>query len=87
MALVLPTLFFVSVLIFGIQQLQPSSVPAELFGADRCTFECNFPVENVGTGYATQWNPFKRIAASVSPEQKPALFAGTARRVYRLDDV
>jgi hypothetical protein len=62
--LVLPTLFFVSVLIFGIQQLQPSSVPAELFGADRCTFEGNFPVENVGTGYATQWNAFKRIAAS-----------------------
>jgi len=24
----------------------------ELFGANRCTFESNFPVEKVGTGYA-----------------------------------
>jgi L-fuconolactonase len=58
----------------------------ELFGADRCTFESNFPVEKVGSGYATLWNAFKRIAASASPDEKRALFAGTARRVYRLED-
>jgi L-fuconolactonase len=58
----------------------------ELFGADRCTFESNFPVEKVGTGYASLWNAFKRIAASASPDEKRALFAGTARRAYRLGD-
>ena len=57
----------------------------ELFGADRCMFESNFPVEKIGTGYAVLWNTFKRIAAAASAEEKLALFSGTARRVYRLD--
>jgi len=56
----------------------------ELFGANRCTFGSNFPVEKVGTGYATLWDAFKRIAVSASSDEKAALFAGTARRVYRL---
>ena len=56
----------------------------ELFGAERCMFESNFPVEKVGTGYAVLWNAFKRIAAGASAEEKLALFSGTARRVYRL---
>jgi len=33
----------------------------ELFGAERCNFESNFPVDKMGTGYATLWNAFKRI--------------------------
>jgi len=57
----------------------------ELFGADRCMFESNFPVEKMGTGYATLWNAFKRIAEGATPSEKQALFNGTARRVYRLD--
>ena len=56
----------------------------ELFGAGRCMFESNFPVEKVGTGYAVRWNAFKRIAAGASPDEKRTLFAGTARRFYRL---
>ena len=56
----------------------------ELFGANRCMFESNFPVEKVGTGYAVLWNAFKRIAAGASADKKLALFSGTARRVYRL---
>ena len=57
----------------------------ELFGARRCNFESNFPVDKMGTGYATLWNAFKRIAAAASADEKLALFSGTARRVYRLD--
>ena len=57
----------------------------ELFGAERCMFESNFPVEKVGTGYAVLWNAFKRIAAGASAEEKLALFSSTARRVYRLE--
>jgi len=56
----------------------------ELFGARRCMFESNFPVEKVGTGYAVLWNAFKRIAAGASADEKHELFAGTARRFYRL---
>ena len=57
----------------------------ELFGADRCMFESNFPVEKMGTGYAAIWNAFKRSAAGASQDEKQALFNGTARRVYRLE--
>ncbi|MFC7473621.1 amidohydrolase family protein [Dankookia sp. GCM10030260] len=56
----------------------------ELFGAERCLFESNFPVEKMGIGYGAIWNAFKRIAAGASAAEKRALFAGTARRVYRL---
>src|SRR5262249_26474964 len=56
----------------------------EKFGARRCTFESNFPVDKMGIGYRALWNAFKRIAAEASPEEKVALFSGTARHVYRL---
>jgi predicted TIM-barrel fold metal-dependent hydrolase len=56
----------------------------ELFGADRCLFESNFPVEKMGTGYAVMWNAFKRITEGASEAEKDLLFSGTARRVYRL---
>jgi predicted TIM-barrel fold metal-dependent hydrolase len=57
----------------------------ELFGADRCNFESNFPVDKMGTGYATMWNAFKRITAGCSPSEKLALYSGTARRIYKLE--
>ncbi len=57
----------------------------EAFGADRGMFESNFPVDMGSCDYATLWNAFKRLAAGASADEKAALFAGTARRVYRLD--
>lgn len=57
----------------------------EIFGADRCMFESNFPVEKMGTGYACLWNAFKRVAAGASDGEKLSLFGATARRVYQLD--
>jgi predicted TIM-barrel fold metal-dependent hydrolase len=54
----------------------------ELFGADRCMFESNFPVQKRWCSYQVVWNAFKRIAAGASADQKAALFAGTAARVY-----
>src|SRR3954447_26414604 len=59
----------------------------ELFSADRCMFESNFPVDKMAIGYAALWNAFKRIASGASENEKRALFAGTAARVYRLGDV
>jgi L-fuconolactonase len=55
------------------------------FGVDRCMFESNFPVDNGSCDYATLWNAFKRVAANYSADEKAALFAGTARKIYRLD--
>jgi predicted TIM-barrel fold metal-dependent hydrolase len=57
----------------------------EAFGADRCMFESNFPVDAATTSYPVLWNAFKRIAAGASSAEKVALFSGTAKRVYRLD--
>jgi L-fuconolactonase len=54
------------------------------FGADRCMFESNFPVDRGTCDYATLWNAFKLLSASASEDEKTALFSGTAARVYRL---
>ncbi|WP_046112453.1 amidohydrolase family protein [Aquincola tertiaricarbonis] len=57
----------------------------EAFGVERCMFESNFPVDKGSCSYHVVWNAFKRLAAGCSPDEKQALFSGTAKRVYRLD--
>jgi predicted TIM-barrel fold metal-dependent hydrolase len=59
----------------------------DLFGPKRCMFESNFPVEMLGISYNLIWNAFKRMSAGFSPDERKELFAGTAIRTYRLDDV
>ncbi len=58
----------------------------EAFGATRAMFESNFPVDKGSCSYQVLWNAFKRIAAGASSTEKHALFAGTAMRIYRLDE-
>jgi L-fuconolactonase len=58
----------------------------ELFGANRCMFESNFPVDRVSCSYAVLWNAFKKIAAGASPSEKAALFHDCAARTYRLEN-
>jgi predicted TIM-barrel fold metal-dependent hydrolase len=60
---------------------------AEAFGAARCMFESNFPVDKGMCSYAVLWNAFKRLSAGASAAEKAALFGGTAVRVYRLDSL
>ncbi len=57
----------------------------EAFGAERCMFESNFPVDMGSCTYAVLWNAFKHIAKGASAEEKTALFSGTASKIYRLD--
>lgn len=57
----------------------------EAFGANRCMFESNFPVDSAAGSYAVIWNAFKRLATGASNDEKTALFSGTATRIYRLD--
>ena len=57
----------------------------EAFGAHRCMFESNFPVDLVSCTYDVLWNALKRVAAGASAEEKTALFSGVATRVYRLE--
>jgi predicted TIM-barrel fold metal-dependent hydrolase len=59
----------------------------EAFGAERCMFESNFPVDKGMCSYPIVWNAFKRLAAGCSADEKAALFHGTAARFYRLGSI
>jgi predicted TIM-barrel fold metal-dependent hydrolase len=56
----------------------------ELFGASRCMFESNFPIDKGGCSYPVLWNAFKRVAARCSQDEKQALFYGAAATAYRI---
>ncbi len=56
----------------------------EAFGAERCMFESNFPVDKFSLGYRVFWNAAKKLAAGCSESEQEALFSGTASRIYRL---
>ncbi len=56
----------------------------EVFGPERCMFESNFPVDRVSVSYLVLWNMFKKIAADYDQAAQAEMFAGTARRIYRL---
>uniref|UniRef100_UPI0025F42A61 amidohydrolase family protein n=1 Tax=uncultured Phenylobacterium sp. TaxID=349273 RepID=UPI0025F42A61 len=57
----------------------------EAFGAERCMFESNFPVDMGSCTYAVLWNAFKHLAKGASATEKTALFSGTASKVYKLE--
>jgi predicted TIM-barrel fold metal-dependent hydrolase len=57
----------------------------EAFGAERCMFESNFPVDKGAYPYAAYWNACKRLTHGASATEKAALFKDTAARFYRLD--
>jgi L-fuconolactonase len=57
----------------------------EAFGAARCMFESNFPVDKGAYTYAAYWNACKILARGASEAEKRDLFFGTAARFYRLD--
>lgn len=59
----------------------------EDFGADRCMFESNFPVDKGMFSYHVLWNAFKRITQGASADEKRALYSGTALRTYRLPEL
>jgi L-fuconolactonase len=58
----------------------------ELFGPERCMFECNSPVDKRSYSYHVQWNAFKRLTSGYSVSEKGALFKNTAAHAYRLNE-
>ena len=56
----------------------------EAFGAERCMFESNFPVDKSACSWPVLWNTCKRLAAAASAEERANLFHHTAARFYRL---
>ncbi len=59
----------------------------EKFGANRCMFESNFPVDKQSCAYNVCWNAFKRLARDFSAMEQADLFHNTAARAYRLPEV
>ena len=57
----------------------------EQFGAERCMFESNFPVDKISYSYNVVYNAFKRLSQAYSPTERAALFHDTAKRVYSID--
>lgn len=56
-----------------------------IFGANRCLFGSNFPIEKLWTSYQKLINAFKKATAGLPRGQQKAIFNDTAARVYRLD--
>lgn len=57
----------------------------ETFGAERCMFESNWPVDKTGGSYATLWNAFKRVSKACSATERSQLFSATGARTYSID--
>lgn len=55
-----------------------------LFGAERCLFGSNFPIEKIWTDYHALFKAFREGAAGLSEARQKAIFNDTAERVYRL---
>ncbi len=55
-----------------------------IFSAERCLFGSNFPIEKLWTSYRDLVDAYRTAAARLRPEQRDAIFATTATRVYRL---
>ena len=56
----------------------------ETFGAERCMFASNFPVDKLYSSYAAIFDAFKQITQDFSDAERRALFAENAERVYRI---
>ena len=57
----------------------------ELFGADRCMFASNYPVDSLVANYDTIFDGFKAIVADLPAADRRKLFHDNAVRYYRLD--
>ncbi len=56
-----------------------------LFGADRCLFGSNFPIESLWTRYADVVAVTRACLSGCTAAERRAIFHDTARRVYRLE--
>jgi predicted TIM-barrel fold metal-dependent hydrolase len=55
-----------------------------IFGADRCLFGSNFPIEKLWTTYPELIAAYQSVLASYSDTDRRAMLHDTAKRVYRL---
>jgi predicted TIM-barrel fold metal-dependent hydrolase len=56
----------------------------DAFGAARCIFASNFPVEREAASYRVLLNAYKKMLSDLSDNEQQAIFAGNAGRFYKL---
>lgn len=56
----------------------------DIFGAERCMFGSNFPVDKLHASYRQTWQAYESISSGLSEQQQQLLFADTARNFYRI---
>jgi predicted TIM-barrel fold metal-dependent hydrolase len=57
----------------------------ELFGAKRCMFASNFPVDSLCATFRQIFDGFREIVSDFSPAERSALFRDNAIRIYAMD--
>ena len=55
-----------------------------MFGADRCCYGSNFPIEKLWTDYGTLYKAFRNAIAHLSEAEQAAILHDTAARLYRI---
>jgi predicted TIM-barrel fold metal-dependent hydrolase len=55
-----------------------------IFGAGRCLFGSNFPIEKLWTSYAALVEAYRRAASALAERDQQSIFHGAAMRVYRI---
>ena len=55
-----------------------------MFGADRCLFGSNFPIEKLWTSYGALLDAFLAAASDLPDDARASIFEEAAMRVYRL---
>ena len=56
----------------------------EIFGADRCMFASNFPVDRLYSDFDTVFDAFSEITAGFSDAERSSLFSSNAECIYRI---
>jgi predicted TIM-barrel fold metal-dependent hydrolase len=56
----------------------------DAFGAGRCMFASNFPVDSAAGSFDDLYTTFDTVTSGLDDASREALFAGTAERIYRL---
>ncbi len=68
-------------------ELMKPMVPESMriFGAKRCMYGSNYPIESLWTDYETYFANVNAAIGEISDEDRHEVFYGTAARVYGLD--
>jgi predicted TIM-barrel fold metal-dependent hydrolase len=55
-----------------------------MFGADRCLYGSNFPIEKLWTDYASLYRTFREAIEPFTEIEQQKILHDTAKRLYRL---